>query len=138
MDQRQNRRYQLKTAVKFSWESLQNGICRGEGVTRDISPSGVFVLTGERLPLGTTVKLEVALPSPRKEPSGAVLRTRGHIVRSEQLGFAAVAEMGFRMQFPEIASSRSSRGKSRDASEDGKREVVSGPQHGPFLVQRGN
>ena len=81
------------------------------GVTRDISPSGVFVLTHNRLPLGTTVKLEVVLPSSRKEASGASLRTRGHVVRSEQLGFAAVAEMGFRMQFPEIASSRRSRGK---------------------------
>jgi hypothetical protein len=137
VDQRQNRRYQLKTAVKFSWESPQ-GMNRGEGFTRDISPSGVFVVTGDRLPLGTTVKLEVALPSPRKEAPGAALRTRGHVVRSEQLGFAAVAEMGFRMQFPEIASSRSSRGKSRDGSEEGKREVVSGPQHGPFVVQRGN
>jgi hypothetical protein len=125
VDQRQNKRYQLKTAVKFSWESPQNGCCRGEGVTRDISPSGVFVLTDERLPLGTTVKLEVTLPSPRKSPSGALLRTRGHIVRAEQLGFAAVAEMGFRMQFPEIASSRSSRRKTHDAKQDGSREEAS-------------
>lgn len=125
MDQRQNNRYQLKTAVKFSWESPQNGICRGEGVTRDISPSGVFVLTDERLPLGTTVKLEVTLPSPRNAPSGAFLRTRGHIVRAEQLGFAAVAEMGFRMQFPEIASSRSSRRKTDDTKQDGSREEAS-------------
>jgi len=138
VDQRQNKRYQLKTAVKFSWESPQDGICRSEGFTRDISPSGVFVLTGERLPLGTTVKLEVALPSPRKEASGAFLRTRGHIVRSEQLGFAAVAEMGFRMQFPEISSSRSSRGKSGDGSEDEKREVPSGSQRGTFVVVRCN
>jgi len=125
VDQRQNNRYQLKTAVKFSWESPQNGICRGEGVTRDISPSGVFVLTDERLPLGTTVKLEVKLPSPRNAPSGAFLRTRGHIVRAEQLGFAAVAEMGFRMQFPEIASSRSSRRKTDDTKQDGSREEAS-------------
>jgi len=125
VDQRQNNRYQLKTAVKFSWESPQNGICRGEGVTRDISPSGVFVLTDERLPLGTTVKLEVTLPSPRNAPSGAFLRTRGHIVRAEQLGFAAVAEMGFRMQFPEIASSRSSRRKTDDTKQDGSREEAS-------------
>jgi len=125
VDQRQNNRYQLKTAVKFSWESPQNGICRGEGVTRDISPSGVFVLTDERLPLGTTVKLEFTLPSPRNAPSGAFLRTRGHIVRAEQLGFAAVAEMGFRMQFPEIASSRSSRIKTDDTKQDGSREEAS-------------
>ena len=118
MDQRQSKRYQLKTAVKFSWESPQDGICRGEGVTRDISPSGVFVLTHNRLPLGTTVKLEVVLPSSRKEASGASLRTRGRVVRSEQLGFAALGEMGFRMQFPEIQSSRKSRGKAVDGERD--------------------
>ena len=118
MDQRQSKRYQLKTAVKISWESPQDGICRGEGVTRDISPSGVFVLTHNRLPLGATVKLEVVLPSSRKEASGASLRTRGHVVRSEQLGFAAVAEMGFRMQFPDIQSSRRSRGKAADGERD--------------------
>ena len=83
------------------------------------------MLTDERLPLGTTVKLEVTLPSPRNAPSGAFLRTRGHIVRAEQLGFAAVAEMGFRMQFPEIASSRSSRRKTDDTKQDGSREEAS-------------
>jgi len=98
---------------------------RGEGYTRDISPSGVFVLTDNRLPLGTTVKLEVFLPSTRKEASGALMRTRGHVVRSEQLGFAAVAEMGFRMQFPGIASSRRSRGKSDNAKQDASREEAS-------------
>ena len=118
MDQRQSKRYQLKTAVKFSWESKQGGTSLGEGFTRDISPSGVFVLSDNRLPLGTTVKLEVALPSPRKGASGASLRTRGHIVRSEQLGFAAVAEMGFRMKFPEVSSSRNSRGKAAGGGRD--------------------
>jgi PilZ domain len=128
VDQRQNKRYRLKTAVKFSWESQQGGIIRGEGFTRDISPSGVFVLAGDRLPLGTTVKLEIVLPSPRKEVLGASLRTRGHVVRSEQQGFAAVAEMGFRMQFPGIASSRSSRGESGGSKQDASREEVSGIQ----------
>ena len=128
MDQRQSKRYQLKTAVEFSWESPQGGISRGEGYTRDISPSGVFVLTHNRLPLGTTVKLEVALPSPRKGGSGASLRTRGHIVRSEQLGFAAVAEMGFRMKFPEVSSSRNSRGKAGGERDETTQELSRMPR----------
>ena len=96
------------------------------------------MLTGERLPLGTTVNLEVALPSPRKESSGAFLRTRGHIVRSEQLGFAAVAEMGFRMRFPEIPSSQASRGESGGGSEEEKREVLGESQRGAFVHVRCN
>ena len=73
---------------------------RGEGYTRDISSTGVYVLTGERLPSGATVKLEVSLPSLRGRRSGACLRTQGHVVRSEEVGFAASAEMAFRMQLP--------------------------------------
>jgi hypothetical protein len=73
---------------------------RGEGYTRDISSTGVYVLTGERLPSGTAVKLDVTLPSLRGRRSGASLRTQGHVVRSEEVGFAASAEMGFRMQLP--------------------------------------
>jgi ABC-type uncharacterized transport system ATPase subunit len=79
---------------------------RGEGYTRDISSSGVYVLTTDRLPSGAVVKLEVALPSLRGQHSGACLRTNGHVVRSEEVGFAAAAEMGFRMQFPGTRSSK--------------------------------
>jgi hypothetical protein len=78
---------------------------RGEGYTRDISSIGVYVLTGERLPSGAVVKLEVTLPSLRGQSSGACLRTHGHVVRSEDVGFAAAADMGFRMQSPLTRSS---------------------------------
>jgi hypothetical protein len=71
---------------------------RGLGYTRDISPSGVFVLTNDQVPSGTAVTLEVALPSLRGHTPGAFLRTVGHVVRRERTGFAAVADMGFRMQ----------------------------------------
>jgi hypothetical protein len=126
VDQRQNKRYRLKAAVLFSWKHPDGSTSQGEGYTRDISPSGVFVLTSDRLPLGTTVKLEVALPSLRKEPSGASLRTRGHVVRSEDLGFAAIAEMGFQMRFPETLSSEQSSGKANGGG--GGKGVASGKE----------
>lgn len=97
----------------FSWEQADGSTIRGEGHTRDISPSGVFVLTSDRLPSGTAVKLEVVLPSLREKRSGASLRTQGHVVRSEEIGFAAVADMGFRMQFPEASTSEQSFDKVR-------------------------
>jgi len=136
MDERQNKRYQLKIAVRFSWENSHGSMSQGEGYTRDISPSGVFVLTGDRLPLGATVKLEVTLPSRRKGPSGALLHTRGHVVRSEQLGFAAVAEMGFRMQFPDTRSTRSTSGNSGDHEEEhqARRKEVSGATTSRFWM----
>ena len=88
---------------------------RGEGYTRDISPSGVYVLTSDRLPSGAVVKLEVALPSLRGQSSGACLRTHGHVVRSEEVGFAAVADMNFRMQAPQTRSSEKSFSKGNGA-----------------------
>jgi hypothetical protein len=125
VDQRQNKRYRLKASVKFSWENVQGSTGQGEGHTRDISPSGVFVLTSARLPLGAAVKLEVALPSLRQEPSGPFLRTQAHVVRSEELGFAAVADMGsFRMHLPDARSSRRAPGKSGGSNDAGKHEEI--------------
>lgn len=111
MNLRQSKRYRLRAPVTFSWEHSDGSAVRGEGYTRDISPSGVFVLTSDRLPSDAVVKLEVNLPSLRGEGIGACLRTHGHVVRSEELGFAAAADMGFRMQLPETGSSEQSSGK---------------------------
>ncbi len=105
---------------------------RGEGFTRDISPNGVYVLTGERLPSGAVVKLEVSLPSLRERRSGACLRTHGQVVRSEELGFAATAEMGFRMQLPERRSSE----KPFGWADAGKHEAAGPVTKFRYLVSR--
>jgi hypothetical protein len=70
------------------------------------------VLTSDPLPCGVIVSLEITLPSLRGEHSGACLRTVGHVVRTEPLGFAALADMGFRMQFPGSRAEDSARRKS--------------------------
>jgi hypothetical protein len=108
VEQRQSKRYRLKASVTFSWEHSDGSTMRGEGYTRDISPSGVYVLTSDRLPSGAVLELEVALPSLRGQRTGAYLRTHGHVVRSEEVGFAAAADMGFRMQLPQTPSSEQS------------------------------
>ena len=97
--------------MAFSWELPDGNSIEGEGHTRDISPAGVFVLTNFRPPLAAVVKLEVVLPSLREEHSGACLRTLGHVVRAEEIGFAVVAEIGFRMQFDGSGASRQPVGK---------------------------
>jgi hypothetical protein len=50
------------------------------------------------------------------------LRTFGHVVRSEEIGFAAIADMGFRMQFSETRSQGSFESKGDD---DGTHDVGS-------------
>lgn len=69
------------------------------------------MLTSDRLPSSTAVKLEVTLPSLNEKRNGASLRTQGRVVRSEEIGFAVAADMGFRMRFPEESSSAESLAK---------------------------
>ncbi|MGC2193838.1 MAG: PilZ domain-containing protein [Terriglobales bacterium] len=135
LDLRQSKRYRLRASVTFSWEHSDGSTMRGEGYTRDISPSGVYVLTSDRLPSGAVVKLEVALPSLRGQGSGAYLRTQGNVVRSEEVGFAATANMGFRMQLPETRSSEQS---FDNANGSGKHEAESKETRNEFryLISR--
>jgi hypothetical protein len=90
----------------------------------------VYVLTSDRLPSGAVLKLEVALPSLRGQRTGAYLRTQGHVVRSEEVGFAAAAEMGFRMQLSKTTSSEQSFSKSKG---DGTHEADSKETKHKFL-----
>jgi hypothetical protein len=112
MDLRQSKRYRLVASAKFSWERSNGYMVQGEGYTRDISTAGVFVLTGEQLQPGTVVRLEVCFPSLRaQQRQGPCLRTVGHVVRSEELGFAAAADADFRMEVSKALSSQRSTGK---------------------------
>jgi hypothetical protein len=98
MESRLHKRYRLSALVSFEWESNGEHVLRGEGYTRDISPAGVFVVTGQALPVGTAVRLEVDLPGLQSENSGPRLRTQAHVIRTERGGFAAIADAGFRLQ----------------------------------------
>ena len=118
MDLRQSKRYRVRASATFSWENPDGSTMRGEGYTRDISPSGVYVLTSDRLPAGAVVKLEVGLPSLLGQGSGACLRTSGYVVRSEEVGFAAAANTGFRMQGSETRSSAQSFSKGNGATHE--------------------
>lgn len=111
MEMRRNKRYKLRAAVSFAFQQTDGSSLREEGYTRDISAAGVFVLTAARLASGTPVSLEVILPSLSEKPSGTFLRTQGRVVRLEETGFAAFAEMEFRLQFAHRSSSADSLSK---------------------------
>ena len=63
MDMRKEIRYRLEAPVLFTWENLQNKRLQGEGLTRDISLYGAFILTRTCPPNLARVRVEVALPS---------------------------------------------------------------------------
>ena len=104
MELRQSKRYPLKALAMFAWHQPDGITRRGEGYTRDISACGVFVHSEDQPPDGAVVKLEITLPSLRDKQPGALLRTEGNVVRSDNNGFAAAANTGFRMRFPDKAT----------------------------------
>jgi hypothetical protein len=63
MELRREIRYRLDAPALFYWESAQHKRLRGEGVTRDISVFGAFILTPTCPPIDVPIQVEVVLPS---------------------------------------------------------------------------
>jgi hypothetical protein len=63
MELRKELRYRLEAPAFFSWDSSDRKRLQGEGVTRDISVFGVFILTPTCPPVDAPVQVEVILPS---------------------------------------------------------------------------
>jgi len=94
VNQRQHNRYRLAASVSFSWETEDQRVHYGNGQTRDCSISGAFVISPNRLPIGSILQMEFSLPRLLAAGPGALLKTRGRVVRVEPEGFAVLAEMG--------------------------------------------
>ena len=62
MDMRKEIRYRLEAPAIFTWENFQNKRLQGEGLTRDISLLGAFILTPTCPPNMSIIRVEVALP----------------------------------------------------------------------------
>jgi PilZ domain len=56
-------RYRLDAAAIFSWEGGSRGCFHGEGITRDISAQGAFILTATMPPPGSLIHVDLFLPS---------------------------------------------------------------------------
>src|SRR6266436_3857542 len=99
METRREIRYRLDAPALFSWESAQHKRLQGEGVTRDISVFGAFILTLTCPPVDVPIQVEVVLPSltgrkPVIRVSGAarVLRVDHRSKGEGENGFAIVSE----------------------------------------------
>ena len=94
MEKRQNNRYRLAATVSYTWETTDHHVHHGNGRTRDCSLSGVFVVTADKLPVGSILRMKFTLPPLLAAGHGAQIETSGHVVRCETDGFAAVADLG--------------------------------------------
>jgi hypothetical protein len=75
-------RFPIKASVVFTWQGA-GGPLRGEGVTRDISRTGVYVHTPTSPPLAVAVQMEILLPP--IEPQGKAMKvlSEGPVIRVE-------------------------------------------------------
>lgn len=79
MDRRHQRRYDLQAAAHFSWKDAGGIRWRGRGFTRDVSETGLFVVTRDAPPSGVPVKVEVRALS--QLGSGLLMQAKGQVVR---------------------------------------------------------
>jgi hypothetical protein len=99
MEMRREIRYRLDAPALFSWESSQHERLQGEGITRDISVFGAFIVTPTCPPVDVPIQVEVVLPSltgpmPVIRVSGEarVLRVDHSLKGEGENGFALVSE----------------------------------------------
>jgi hypothetical protein len=95
----------------FRWSGPENGHYQGEGVTRDMSVAGAFVLTATCPPPNAVLQMEVFLPlsdggsKALMKADMVVLRVEHDIAANQRSGFSAVGK-GFSLR---TVSERASR-----------------------------
>jgi len=101
----------MNASVMFRWNGPENEHYQGEGVTRDISVAGAFVLTATCPPPNAVIQMEVLLPlsdggsTALMKADVMVLRVEHDIAGNKRSGFSAVGK-GFSLR---TSSERASR-----------------------------
>ena len=94
-------RYRLEVPLVYRWQSSGCSVLQGDGVTRDISAKGAYVLTVSAPPVDAVVDVEVYLlgfrePKSRIKARMRVSRVDDSISASGRLGFSLVGD-GFQL-----------------------------------------
>jgi PilZ domain len=101
-------RFRLKLPVNLTWQVRSKQEQQGEGITRDISTRGMFVLARTSPPKGKPLRFEISLspdelsPAIQVEGRGRVVRVERPAPRSKITGFAVV-NLWFRVRDPQEA-----------------------------------
>jgi hypothetical protein len=91
---RKAKRYWLNAPAHFMWAPKNGKPQSGQGLTRDINTSGVFVVTDAIPPVGARVQMEIVLPKLKDAGPGMRLEGEGIVLRcnrgdAAKCGFAA-------------------------------------------------
>jgi hypothetical protein len=94
-------RYWFGVPATFWWVGPSGGRLCGEGITRDISVTGAYILTAVSLPANMALHLEVMLTAPDGVGNSVKLAAEGRVVRIEhprkegERGGFAISGTGF-------------------------------------------
>jgi hypothetical protein len=93
----------MSAAAIFCWKGTNNELFQGEGITRDMSVGGIFVLTATCPPTNAIVQMEVLLPvsggvsNAHMKSDLTVLRMEHDIAENRRSAFSAVGS-GFSLR----------------------------------------
>ena len=101
VERRRAVRYLLEVPLVFRWQGSGNRHLQGDGVTRDISARGAYVLSVTAPPVGAVVHVEVYLlgfrePKSRIKARMRVSRVDDRATHSARLGFSLAGD-GFQL-----------------------------------------
>lgn len=83
-ERRREDRYPISARAVFFWEGPMQESSKWEGVTRDISSSGAFIVTTNCPPARAAIQIEFFLPPLRGTAAAVRLRAEALVLRVEQ------------------------------------------------------
>ncbi len=99
MEMRNEIRYRLDAPAVFSWEGAYHRRFQGEGITRDVSVQGAFILTATMPPPDCPIQLDLHLPSLTGLKATMRITGKARVIRVERSssdtwihGFAVVTD----------------------------------------------
>jgi len=99
MEMRKEIRYRLDAPAVFTWEGVGHRRFQGEGITRDVSIQGAFILTATMPPPDCTIQVDLLLPSLAGMKTMMRVTGKARVIRVEHPssdtwihGFAVVTE----------------------------------------------
>ena len=99
MEMRRDLRYRLDAPAVFSWEGARHKRFQGEGITRDVSVQGAFILTATMPPPKCPIQVDLLLPSLAGMQATMRITGKARVIRVEHPssdtwihGFAVVTD----------------------------------------------
>jgi hypothetical protein len=101
-------RYRLSASAVFAWQGANRSRTVGEGITRDISLGGAFILSSTCPPVGATAQLDVFLSPAHSGASRTVrFKTEATVTRIER----PAAPQGFAVASRDLKMSHDGNGR---------------------------